>query len=174
LARRAFGKGGGLIVKKFLISKFYVKINLLKITFNFLKMLNKNKKSLKKSKIEKVFSGNQVMMMLESVNGGIEVVAESQKQLIQNQNELKDDLENFKVEIKSDLLDFKIETGDNFKKVFNRLDRIELEIKDIKKEIKLLDKNKIDRFEYKDLLKRVNRIEKKLEKQRKEQAKSLV
>jgi chromosome segregation ATPase len=146
----------------------------------------------KKQKKETQFPENQVMMMFESMQDGIDVIAESQKQLIQNQNELKDNLENFKFEIKGDLLDFKMETRENFekvnqhlkkhdqefkkvnqhlkkhdqefKKVFTSLAEIKQEIQDIRKELNQM-KNQpvIRREEFELLVKRVERVEMSIE-----------
>lgn len=146
-------------------------------------MPNKNKNISKKSEQQTVFPENQVMMMLESMNGGIEILAEGQQQLIQNQNELKDNLENFKVEtrnnfkkVNTELKDFKIETRDNFKKhdkkfkqidknfakVFKSLDEIKQEIKDIRRELNELEERGVDnikREEFEKLVKRVEVVE---------------
>jgi chromosome segregation ATPase len=94
----------------------------------------------KKNQKETAFPESQVMTMFESMNDGIEILAESQKQLIQNQNGLKDDLENFKVEIKGDLLDFKIETRDNFKKVNQKLDKHEKHLQNHDQEFEKINK----------------------------------
>jgi len=154
--------------------------------------INLNIMSIKKqnqSKKEVAFPKNEVMMILKNMSGGIEVIAESQKQSIQNQNELKDNLENFKVEIKSDLLDFRIETGNNFKEVksdllsfkketknnfrkndkkfeqiFKSLNEIKREVKDIRKELDEMKKQPVIRREEFDILvKRVEVVEMSVE-----------
>lgn len=123
-------------------------------------MATKNKKLVKKPKIETVFSGNQVMTILESVNDGIEILAE-------NQNGLREEFGEFKKEFK----EFKKETRNNFREVFDCLDEITLELKEIKKDIERLDQDKIERFEYVDLLKRVKKLEQEVKEQKTKKAK---
>ncbi len=145
-------------------------MSLLKITFNFFKMLNKNQKSQKKSTIKKVFSENQVMTLLENMNDGIEIIAENQNGLRGEFNEFRDDMTDFRKE----QLGFNQQIENNFREVFDRLDSLSFEVADIKNKLNKIDKTKIDRSEFADALKRIQKIEKELEKQKKERVKSLV
>jgi len=139
-------------------------------------MLTKNKKISKKSKIEKVFSENQVMTLLENMNDGIILLSENQNGLREEFSEFKQetkqnfkkvnsDLNEFKQETKqsfkkvnSELTEFKQETKQNFKKVSSELTEFKQGTKqNFKKVFTSLDEIKI---EVKSIKKELNRIEK--------------
>jgi methyl-accepting chemotaxis protein len=105
-------------------------------------MSTKNKKNQK----ETVFPENQVMMMLESMQDGIEVIAE-------NQQGLRDDFN-----------DFKIETRKNFKKVNQKLDKHEKHLKRHDQEFKKVNQ-KLDKQEkhLKEHDKKFEQIDKRFE-----------
>ena len=77
-------------------------------------MVIKNKKI---SKIEEVFSGNQVMTLLESMNDGIVLLSENQSGLREEFIEFKEEIKEFKGEMS----EFKQETRQNFKKINSEL-----------------------------------------------------
>jgi len=133
-------------------------------------MVNKNKKSEQQS----TFPQNQVLTMLESMNDGIEIIAE-------NQQGLKEDLNEFKMETRKNFkkvnqhlkkhdkrfeqVDKRFEQVDkNFQKVFTSLAEIKQEVKDIKQELNEM-KNQpiIKREEFELLIKRVERVEMSIE-----------
>jgi hypothetical protein len=129
--------------------------------------MKKDKKNKKKE--DSVFSGNQVMMMLEQVMDNISILAESHQALKNKMDGKFDGLEQRfdGLEQRFDGLEqrfdkFEKETGDNFRSVFEYLSRIEDEIVDIKQELKRLQKNKADRNEVLDLMRRVEVLEKKI------------
>ena len=112
-----------------------------------------------KRKKDSVFSGNQVMMMLEGVMDSIGILAESHKTL-----EGKMDQRFDKMDQRFDKMDqrfdkFEAETNANFKSVFEYLSRIEDEIVDIKKELKNLQETKAENSMVLELIQRVTVME---------------
>ncbi len=105
-----------------------------------------------KRKKDSVFSGNQVMMMLEGVMDSIGILAESHKTL-----EGKMDQRFDKMDQRFDK--FEAETNANFKSVFEYLSRIEDEIVDIKKELKNLQETKAENSMVLELIQRVTVME---------------
>ena len=95
----------------------------------------------KKQKKESAFPENQVMMMLESMQGGIEIISEGQQGLRDDFNEFKTETRKNFTEIRTDLSDFKIETRENFKKVNQKLDKHEKHLKQHDKRFEQVDKN---------------------------------
>jgi septal ring factor EnvC (AmiA/AmiB activator) len=96
-------------------------------------MPNKNKK-------ETAFPENQVMMMLENMQGGIEIISEGQQGLRDDLNDFKIETRKNFTEIRTDLFDFKMETRENFKKVNQKLDKHEKHLKQHDKKFEKLDK----------------------------------
>jgi len=83
-------------------------------------MVIKNKKI---SKIEEVFSGNQVMTLLESMNDGIVLLSE-------NQSGLREEF----IEFKGEMSEFKQETRQNFKKINSEIKEFKGEMSEFKQE----------------------------------------
>jgi uncharacterized phage infection (PIP) family protein YhgE len=122
--------------------------------------------------------------LLENMNDNIKLVAEGQTAFREEVNQRFDRSDQrfaeFQKETRANfktLFEFRDETRANFKKVFNfrdetqanfktvfdYLSRIDNELQDIKKELKLLDQTKVDKHEFNDLAQRVARLERKLE-----------
>ncbi len=80
-------------------------------------------------KEESVFSGNQVMVMLEQMSDGIAVIAEEQKELKKGQEEFKKEIseqvgclrEEFKKEISEQVGGLRQEMNEKFDQVFEFL-----------------------------------------------------
>jgi len=112
-------------------------------------------------------------VILERMHDDIKVIAEGQIVLREEMNrrfdERKKDFDDFKEETRGNfrvLFEFKKETEENFEIVFKELSFIEAEIKDIKNSLKILEKNKADIEVVKDLIERVEKLEKELALQR--------
>ncbi len=73
--------------------------------------------------------------------------------------------------MREDFEEFREETEDNFKKVFCRLDEIEEEVCDIRKESGKMDKKKVNRIEFENVVKKIQKIEREIARQKKERAK---
>jgi septal ring factor EnvC (AmiA/AmiB activator) len=128
------------------------------------------------------------MMMLESMQGGIEIIAEGQQGLKEDLNEFKiETRNNFKrvdqrfdkinqhlkkhdkkfeqIDKRFKQIDKRFEQVDeNFTKVFNSLDEIKQEVKDIRKELdQMKNQPVIKREEFEILVKRVERVEMRMD-----------
>jgi len=111
--------------------------------------------------------------LLENMNDNIKLVAEGQAAFRDEFTDFRDETRaNFKTifEFRDEtqanfktLFEFRDETRANFKIVFDYLSRIDNELQDIKKELKLLDETKVDKQKFNDLTQRVARLERKLE-----------
>jgi uncharacterized membrane-anchored protein YhcB (DUF1043 family) len=113
----------------------------------------------KKEKKDSVFSGNQVMMMLEQVMDGVGILAENHRTLENKMDQRFD-----KMDQRFDKMDqrfdrFEQEVKENFSAVFEYLAKIEDEIMDIKKELKKMQKNKAERRIVLELTERVSALE---------------
>jgi hypothetical protein len=106
----------------------------------------------KKEKKDSVFSGNQVMMMLEQVMDGVGILAENHRTLENKMDQRFD-----KMDQRFD--GFEQEVKENFSAVFEYLVKIEDEIMDIKKELKKMQKNKAERRMVLELTERVSALE---------------
>jgi septal ring factor EnvC (AmiA/AmiB activator) len=106
----------------------------------------------KKEKKDSVFSGNQVMMMLEQVMDGVGILAENHRTLENKMDQRFD-----KMDQRFD--GFEQEVKENFSAVFEYLAKIEDEIMDIKKELKKMQKNKAERRMVLELTERVSALE---------------
>jgi uncharacterized membrane-anchored protein YhcB (DUF1043 family) len=106
----------------------------------------------KKEKKDSVFSGNQVMMMLEQVMDGVGILAENHRTLENKMDQRFD-----KMDQRFDR--FEQEVKENFSAVFEYLAKIEDEIMDIKKELKKMQKNKAERRIVLELTERVSALE---------------
>ena len=120
----------------------------------------------KKEKKDSVFSGNQVMMMLEQVMDGVGILAENHRTLENKMDQRFDKMDQRfdKMDQRFDKMDqrfdrFEQEVKENFSAVFEYLAKIEDEIMDIKKELKKMQKNKAERKMVLELTERVSALE---------------
>ena len=122
-------------------------------------------------KEKNVFSGNQVMMMLEQMNNGIGVIAEGQKQL---RNDMDGEFKSLRNDMDGEFKSLRDDMNEGFKKVdekfeakfdivFEFLSRIEDELVDLRKEINILKETKAEDKSVIDLDNRVNILEEKFE-----------
>lgn len=106
----------------------------------------------KKKKEENIFKGNEVMMMLENMNDGIQVIAEGHQTLLEGQKKLKQEIQEFRAEV-----DQKFDT------VFEFLSNIEDEMVSLRKEINILKENKANNEDVINLDNRLSVLEEKFE-----------
>ena len=120
-------------------------------------MAKNNKKS------ESVFKGNEVMMMLEQMQGGISIIAEEQKSM-------RNDMDKGFKKMRSDMNEGFKKVDERFDSVFEFLSSIEDKLVDLRKEINILKETKADKDYVINFDKRIGILEKKFKAMQAEQA----
>ena len=142
-------------------------------------MAKNNKKS------ESVFKGNEVMMMLEQMQGGISIIAEEQKSMRNDMDrgfkklrsdidgefkKLRSDMDGEFKKLRSDMNEGFKKVDERFDSVFEFLSSIEDGLVDLRKEINILKETKADKDYVINFDKRIGILEKKFKAMQAEQS----
>jgi capsule polysaccharide export protein KpsE/RkpR len=119
------------------------------------------KKTSREKKIEKIFQGSEVMVLIEDFNNKIDLMAEGQQAIREELSEFKGEMYCFRDE----MYGFKKDTGSNFVSLREYLSHIEDELMEIKADLAIRKKfEAVNKDWMKAMEKRIIKIEAQLQK----------